>query len=47
MKFQLFREELGWYDITTSEAALGFKIHNRTHNFVDERNFRYQKSKIA
>jgi hypothetical protein len=27
----MFREELGWDDITTSEAALGFKIHRRTH----------------
>jgi len=26
----MFREELGWDDITTSEAALGFKIHRRT-----------------
>lgn len=27
----MFREELGWDDITSSEATLGFKIHRRTH----------------
>lgn len=27
----MFREELGWYNITSSEATFGFKIHRRTH----------------
>jgi len=29
----MFREELGWYDITTSEAALGFKILSSNMQF--------------
>lgn len=27
----MFREELVWGDITTSETAHGFKIHRQTH----------------
>jgi len=30
----MFREELDWYDITTSEAAFGFKIDRNLHFWV-------------
>ena len=34
-------------DITGSELVSKIKIHSRKHNFVDERNFRYLRSKIT